>query len=42
MFRDLHSELAHQRALDLADQACRVRRTARRITVRQPRLRTSR
>ena len=26
MFRDLQSELMHQRARDLADQACRVRR----------------
>ena len=42
MFRDLQSELAQQRARDLADQACRVRRTARRTTIRRPRVRTSR
>lgn len=42
MFRDLHAELVHQRARDLADQACRVRRTAQRTTVRRPRVRTSR
>ena len=32
MFRDLQSELMHQRARGLADQACRVRRAARRTT----------
>jgi hypothetical protein len=42
MFRDLHSELMHLRARDLADQACRVRRTARRTTIRRPRVRASR
>ena len=42
MFRDLQSELMHQRARDLADQACRVRRVVRRTTIRRPRVRTSR
>ena len=42
MFRDLRSELAHLRARDLADQACRVRRTARRTAIRRPRIRASR
>ena len=42
MFRDLHAELAHQRACDLADQACRVRRTAQRTTIRRPRIRSAR
>lgn len=42
MFRDVQSELAHLRASDLTDQACRVRRTARRTTIRRPRLRVSR
>lgn len=42
MFRDLQSELAHLRACDLADQACRVRRPARRTTIRRPRVRASR
>jgi hypothetical protein len=41
MYRDLRSELAHLRARDLSDQACRVR-TARRTTIRRPRVRASR
>jgi hypothetical protein len=39
MFRDLHAELIHLRVRDLADHACRVRRGARRTTIRRPRAR---
>ena len=39
MFRDLHTELMHLRVRDLTDQACRVRRAARRTTIRRPRSR---
>jgi hypothetical protein len=42
MFRYVQSELAHLRARDLAEQACRLRRTARRATIRRPRRRASR
>lgn len=42
MFRDLQSQLMHERARDLADQACRVRRAVRRTTIRRPRVRVPR
>jgi hypothetical protein len=37
MFHDLRAELARLRARDLADQACRIRRSTRRSTIRRPR-----
>ena len=42
MFRDLHASSCTNARETSADQACRVRRTARRTTIRRPRVRATR